>query len=204
MDDRLIWRRWGWPVVGVVAALVVVLLTPQWGFTKAATAPLWTERPVAAAATPAPSEGWVRLARELKPAVVNISTKRSVEAPEATTPFGGDERFNDFFRHFFGNQGRRPSRSLGSGFIINPDGHIVTNNHVVDGASEIRVKLSDGRELPAKLIGRDRKTDLALIKVEATGLPVIPPGNSGELQVGEPVMAIGNPFGLEQTVTTGS
>ena len=100
-------------------------------------------------------------------------------------------------------QGRRPVRSLGSGFIINADGHIITNNHVVDGASEIRVKLSDGRELAAKPIGRDRKTDLALIKVEATGLPVIPLGNSGELEVGEPVMAIGNPFGLEQTVTTG-
>ena len=203
MDDRRIWRRLGWPMGGLMAGLLVVLLMPQWGFTKAATAPLWTERPVAAAATPAASEGWVRLARELKPAVVNISTKRSVEAPEATTPFGDDERFNEFFRHFFGNQGRRPSRSLGSGFVINPDGHIVTNNHVVDGAAEIRVKLSDGRELPAKVIGRDRKTDLALIKVEATGLPVIPPGNSGELQVGEPVMAIGNPFGLAQTVTTG-
>src|SRR5204863_4878641 len=89
------------------------------------------------------------------------------------------------------------------GFIINSDGHIVTNNHVIDGATEIRVKLSDGRELPAKLVGRDPKTDLALIKVEATGLPVISLGNSGEMQVGEAVMAIGNPFGLEQTVTTG-
>jgi serine protease Do len=203
MDDPRFWRGWRWPLVGLVAALLVVMLMPQWGITKAATAPLWTERPVAAVATPVPSEGWVRLARELKPAVVNISTKRTVETPEAMSPFGNDERFNDFFRHYFGNQGRRPVRSLGSGFIINADGHIVTNNHVVDGATEIRVKLSDGRELPAKVIGRDRKTDLALIKVEATGLPVIPPGNSGDLQVGEPVMAIGNPFGLEQTVTTG-
>jgi serine protease Do len=207
MDGRGFWRRWGWPLGGVVAAMVVVMLAPQWGFTKAATAPLWTERPVvAAAAAPAANEGWVRLARELKPAVVNISTRRAAETPEAKSPFGDDERLNEFFRHFFGNQGpqgRRPVRSLGSGFVINADGHILTNNHVVDGATEIRVKLSDDRELSAKVIGRDPKTDLALIKVEATGLPVIPLGHSGELQVGEPVMAIGNPFGLQQTVTTG-
>jgi serine protease Do len=203
MDGRRFWRRWGWPLGGLIVALIVVMLAPQWGFTKSAT--LWSEGPVTAAAKPVPNEGWVRLARELKPAVVNISTKRKVETPEATSPFGDDERFNEFFKRFFGNQGpgRRPARSLGSGFIINADGHILTNNHVVDGASEIRVKLSDGRELAAKAIGRDRKTDLALIKVEAAGLPVIPLGNSGELEVGEPVMAIGNPFGLEQTVTTG-
>jgi serine protease Do len=94
-------------------------------------------------------------------------------------------------------------RGLGSGFIVDASGYIVTNHHVVDGATEIKVKLSDGRELPAKVVGRDPKTDLALLKVGATGLPVIPLGSSTELQVGEPVMAIGNPFGLEQTVTTG-
>ena len=87
MDGRGFWRRWGWPLGGVVAALVVVMLAPQWGFTKAATAPLWTERPVvAAAAAPAANEGWVRLARELKPAEVNISTKRAAETPEARSP----------------------------------------------------------------------------------------------------------------------
>jgi serine protease Do len=203
MDGRGFWRRWGWPLAGVVAALLVVMLAPQLGFTKAATGPLWTERSVVTPATPAPNEGWVRLARELKPAVVNISTKRTAETPEVTNPFGDDERFNELYKRFFGNQGRRPVRSLGSGFIINQDGHILTNNHVVDGATEIRVKLSDDRELPAKVVGRDPKTDLALIKVEATGLPVIPLGHSAELQVGEPVMAIGNPFGLQQTVTTG-
>lgn len=201
MNGQRGWRRWGWALGGLVLALVVVMLAPQLGFTTSSRAPLWTERP--AVSVPAANDGWVRLARELKPAVVNISTKRAPEAPEAQSPFGDDERFNQFFKHFFGNQPRRPSRSLGSGFIINPDGHIVTNHHVVDGATEIKVKLSDGRELTAKVVGRDPKTDLALLKVETIGLPVIPLGSSTELQVGEPVMAIGNPFGLEQTVTTG-
>jgi serine protease Do len=203
MNGRRLWHRWGWPLGGLIVALVVVMLAPQFGFTKTAKGSLWTDRPVVSAPAVAPTDGWVQLARELKPAVVNISTKRAVEAPEAMSPFGDDERFNQFFKHFFGNQPRRPARSLGSGFVINQDGHIVTNNHVVANATEIRVKLSDGRELPAKVVGRDPKTDLALLKVEATGLPVIPLGNSGELQVGESVMAIGNPFGLEQTVTTG-
>jgi serine protease Do len=204
MNARWFWHRWGWPLGGVLAALLVVMAAPQFGFTKAANPQLWTERPAASAsAAAAADDGWVRLARELKPGVVNISTKRTAESPEAKSPYGDDERFNEFFRHFFGNQPRRPARSLGSGFVINADGHILTNNHVIDGATEIKVKLSDGRELPAKLIGRDAKTDLALIKVEATGLPVIPLGNSAALHVGEPVMAIGNPFGLEQTVTTG-
>lgn len=188
----------------LVMALVVVVLAPQLGLAQPAKASLWSERPVTSAPAPAANEGWVHLARELKPAVVNVSTRRTVDAPEGMgNPYGDDERFNQFFRHFFGNQPRRPARSLGSGFIINAAGHILTNNHVVANASEVRVKLSDGRELPAKVLGRDPKTDLALLKVEATGLPVIPLGNSGELQVGEPVMAIGNPFGLAQTVTTG-
>src|SRR4029453_6198106 len=85
----------------------------------------------------------------------------------------------------------------------NSDGYLVTNHHVVDGASQIQVKLADGREFAGKIVGGDPKTDLAVVKIDATGLPVIPFGNSGKLEVGEPVMAIGNPFGLEATVTTG-
>src|SRR5207237_6422828 len=115
-----------------------------------------------------------------------------------------DERsFDDFFKRFFDEGSRRPVRAAGSGFVLNANGYIVTNNHVVENATDIQVKLDDGRELPAKVLGRDSKTDLALLKVDATGLPVIPLGDSTALQVGEPVMAIGNPFGLEQTVTTG-
>jgi len=120
------------------------------------------------------------------------------------SPFGEDDPFNEFFKRFFGDTPRQfKSTSLGSGFIINRDGYILTNNHVVENATEISVKLSDAREFKAKVIGRDPKTDIALIKIEASNLPVIPFGDSEKLEVGEPVMAIGNPFGLNQTVTSG-
>ena len=156
-----------------------------------------------------PQPNWVELTRALKPAVVNISTKRVEDRAQMQNPFGGQNPFgdNEQLRQFFKRFGETPSprtvRSMGSGFIVNPDGYIVTNNHVVEGATDIRVKIDDGRELSATMVGRDPKTDLALLKVEATGLPVIPLGDSAQLQVGEQVMAIGNPFGLERTVTTG-
>ena len=194
--------RTAWLAVVVAAVVGLVALAPHLGFTSAAPAPLWSERPVAVTAAPAvPQPNWVELTRALKPAVVNISTKR-VENGTMQSPFGNDDPFQQFFKQF-GQPQRRTVRSMGSGFVINPAGYIVTNNHVVDGASEISVKIDDGREMPGKVVGRDPRTDLALLKVEATGLPVIPLGDSAELQVGEPVMAIGNPFGLERTVTTG-
>jgi serine protease Do len=187
----------------MIALVALVTAAPRLGFTKAAPAPLWTDRPltVTPAAMPA-APNWTELAKALKPAVVNISTKRVEEGTQLRSPFGDSDPFQQFFKQF-GEQGPRTVRSLGSGFVINPSGFIVTNNHVVDGATTIQVKIADGRELPGKVVGRDSKTDLALIKVEATGLPVIPLGDSSRLQVGEPVMAIGNPFGLEQTVTSG-
>jgi serine protease Do len=193
-------RRLLAPVVILVAAAGFVGLWPHLGFTKASKAPLWTEQPAAQSAqTQAPD--WVRLSKEAKPAVVNISTKRNAEGSATGRP--GERSPEDFFRRFFEETPRRPVRASGSGFVLSPDGYIVTNNHVVEDATDIQAKLADGRELPAKVVGRDPKTDLALLKVEATGLSVIPLGDSAMLQVGEPVMAIGNPFGLEQTVTTG-
>src|SRR2546427_1980395 len=191
-----------------ITALVALALAtgvglgPHLGFTASARAPLWSERTVDVAAAPAVGPNWVELVSKLKPAVVNVSTKRMEARPHMRSPFGSGDPFDQFFREF-GDQPRRSVRSMGSGFVINPNGHILTNNHVVDGTTEITVKLSDGRELTAKVVGRDPKTDLALLKVEATGLPTIALGDSSELKVGEPVMAIGNPFGLEQTVTTG-
>jgi len=202
--------RAAWLGVMVAAIVGLVALAPHLGHTTTS-APLWTDRPMPSAPVAAvPQPNWVELTRALKPAVVNISTKRVEERVQFQNPFGNQGPFGDnqqlqqFFKRFGEQQPpRRTVRSMGSGFIINAAGYIVTNNHVVEGATDIRVKIADGREMAAKVVGRDPKTDLALIKVEASGLPVIPLGDSTKLQVGEPVMAIGNPFGLEQTVTTG-
>jgi len=192
-SSRSSWYRvWAGVLVALLVGLGVVLAAGS-GHTRGHAAPLWTAQSVAPAATASPaSPDWVGLAKALTPAVVNVSTKR----PAPAEP-------DEFFGRFFPNRRHGEVRSLGSGFIINPGGDIVTNNHVVDDATEIRVRLASGRELPATVVGRDSRTDVALLKVEATNLPVIPAGDSSTLQVGEPVMAIGNPFGLEQTVTTG-
>jgi serine protease Do len=197
-------KRWIIAATAPLAVLALAIVVPVFALQKSDPAPLWSEHQVAPAAPAPPPSPWVQLARELKPAVVNVSTKR-VEEGRRRLEGSGDEQgpFNQFFRQFFGDQPRRTVRSLGSGFIVNADGYVVTNNHVVDGATEIKVTLADGRELAAKVLGRDPKTDLALLKIDATGLPLIALGDSTQLQVGEPVMAIGNPFGLEQTVTTG-
>jgi serine protease Do len=197
-------RRWLWPVAGVAVAAAIVGVSPHMGLTKALKTPLWTERPAITAPSQTLAPDWVRLGKEIKPAVVNIAIKRDAESGEAGRegmPRGSDPR--EQFRRFFEREPKRPSRGMGTGFIINPDGYIVTNNHVVDGAGQIQVKLADGREFSGKVVGGDPKTDLAMVKIEATGLSVIPFGDSSKLEVGEPVMAIGNPFGLEATVTTG-
>jgi serine protease Do len=197
--------KWGWPVLALVAAVAVGGVTTSFSLTKGAQPQIWTEQ--SASTTSAPTvqaPDWVKLGRDLKPAVVNVSAKRTEPAvSEMQGPSGEETPFDRYFKDYFGSRPKRHARAMGSGFIINPNGYIVTNNHVVDGATQITVKLSDGRELPGKVVGRDSKTDIALLKVEATGLTVIPLGDSSASQVGEPVMAIGNPFGLEQTVTTG-
>src|SRR5438445_286903 len=136
------------------------------GYGRAARTPLWSDQPIAVAPTTVTAPDWVALAQALKPAVVNVSMKRAAQAtPEALDPF---------FQQFFGRVPPRVQRGLGSGFVINADGYVVTNNHVVDGATEIRVKLADGRELAGRVVGRDPSTDLALLKVDAHGLPTIP------------------------------
>ncbi|MFZ3207598.1 MAG: DegQ family serine endoprotease [Geobacteraceae bacterium] len=161
----------------------------------------------ASAKTVAPD--FVELAKKLKPAVVNISTAKNI-APQKRfrrphTPFGADP-FEDFFERFFDDMPQRSfkQRSLGSGFIISDEGYLLTNYHVVVGADEIKVKLSDGREFKGEVKGTDEKLDLALLKIEAKEhFPVAQLGDSDAIEVGEWVVAIGNPFGLSQTVTAG-
>jgi serine protease Do len=141
---------------------------------------------------------FVALAKKLKPEVVNISTTQTVNQLDAPNAFGQSDRFGaPSPREQF------KQRSLGSGFIVEPDGLILTNYHVVDNAEKITVRLLDGRELVGKVVGKDQKTDIALVKISARDLPVAPLGDSDRLEVGEWVMAIGNPFGLDNTVTSG-
>jgi len=156
-----------------------------------------------APAQPIP-QSFAPLVKAQKSSVVNISTRQVIKVQQPS-PFG-DPQMDQFFYRFFGNQAPQKEQvrqSLGSGFIISADGYILTNNHVVDKAKDIKVSFDDGRVLEAKLVGKSPEIDIALIKVEATGLPAVTLGDSGALEVGEWVMAIGNPFGLSHTVTKG-
>ena len=137
--------------------------------------------------------------------VVNISTTQSARNALAIPNVPEDDPFYEFFRRFIPSPGPREfqSQSLGSGFVISNDGYILTNAHVVDAAEEITVKLNDKREFKAKVIGADRRTDIALLKIDASGLQAVRFGDPGRLKVGEWVVAIGSPFGFENTVTAG-
>ena len=162
---------------------------------------------------------FTELAEKQGAAVVNISTMQVVRANgQALQPFGLDENdpMYEFFRRFAPRQPGTPgapgtpggpreyqNRSLGSGFIISQDGYILTNAHVVDAADEILVRLTDKREFKAKVVGADKRTDVALIKIDATALPAVRLGEATQLKVGEWVVAIGSPFGFDNSVTAG-
>jgi serine protease Do len=149
---------------------------------------------------------FVRIAKKVTPAVVNISTTRVVHGGGSELPFN-----DPFFKRFFGDQspfGRqhprsRKEQSLGSGVIVSSDGLIITNSHVIEEADSITVFLEDKRDFKGVVVGKDKKSDIAVIRIEADDLPTIPWGDSDKLQVGEYVVAVGNPFGLNQTVTMG-
>ena len=142
---------------------------------------------------------WVAdVAQKVIPSVVNISSTKTVVIEQS--PFFSDP----FFREFFGNvPHERVQRALGSGVIITSDGYIITNNHVVGGADKVEVRLSDERVFTARIIGTDPKSDVAIVKIDAKGLPTIPVGDTSKLRIGTFVLAVGNPFGLGQTVTMG-
>jgi len=206
--------------VGIIALMGGILIASSLEVRPAAKAtdPLGTKK-VSLVSNPSSSltpNIFVELTKRVKPGVVNISTTKVIKGggrvfrhfsppSRERDPFR-DFFGEDFFEKFFGDAPQRDyiQRSLGSGFIIDHEGHIITNNHVIEGASEIRVRLSTEKEFPAEVIGRDQKTDLALIKLKsAKGLPMVELGDSDALEIGEWVMAIGNPFGLAQTVTVG-
>jgi serine protease Do len=187
----------GRTVLSVLAANALVA-------TLAYGTPLWTEyngSGISAQTLP----DFAALAARLSPAVVNIAAEQHNEDIGAQSPSPDDE--GDPLGRFgepFGDYGAAHPHSLGSGFIINRSGYILTNAHVIEAARQILVSLKDGRQFNARLIGRDTKTDIALIKINANGnLPVAPLGDSDQIQVGQWVMAIGNPFGFDHSVTAG-
>ncbi len=207
-------------IIALVALLGGVLIAEHLELTPTQNINLLTNKidssPSSSVANFWPPNIFVELAKKVKPGVVNISTTKVIKGGSRVfrhfSPFFRErDPFRDFFgedfwERFFGELPQRDyvQRSLGSGFIIDQEGHIITNNHVIEGASEIRVRLSNEKEFPAEVVGRDPKTDIALIKIKGgKDLPVVRLGDSDKLEIGEWVMAIGNPFGLAHTVTVG-
>ncbi|MSQ92281.1 MAG: PDZ domain-containing protein [Gammaproteobacteria bacterium] len=207
------WLRWisPWIALGLAAALAVLLLKPGAnGNEPAATVSATPAQAAKAdavkadpAPAPAPQPQFVSYADAVDrsaPAVVNISTERRVPVPNVGNL---PPEFGRLFGDVWPDYRERVERSLGSGIIYDARGHIVTNFHVIENATLIKVQLKDNREAPATLVGVDRDTDLAVLKINLGKLPVIAIGRSDRLRVGEPVLAIGNPIGLGQTVTQG-
>jgi len=194
------WLLFAQAVTVLLAAwFVVVTLKPQWldrgGKSTLGGVVSVIEAPASGPSIAAPGS-FSAAAKKASPAVVSINTSKAARR---------NPRSNDpWFRFFFGDQGEdQPQVGLGSGVIVSADGYILTNNHVVEGADEIEITLNDGRHVRAKAVGTDPDTDLAVLKIELDKLPVIVLGNSDNLQVGDQVLAIGNPFGVGQTVTSG-
>jgi S1-C subfamily serine protease len=193
---RRYWLVFSQAVTVLLAAwFVVATLKPEWLGRPATTighGVALVEAPTPAVGPPPP--GSFRLAAQrASAAVVSINTLKA----------GHPQLDDPWFRFFFGDRGGQPQAGLGSGVIISADGYILTNNHVVESADEIEVVLQDSRRTRAKVIGTDPDTDLAVLKITLDRLPVITLGNSDALQVGDLVLAIGNPFGVGQTVTNG-
>jgi serine protease Do len=193
--------------VGAFSILILAIATVRAGSVSAAPSQATFE-------SPATTRSFADVVEQVSPSVVNIAvTKEAESVPTAMfpgqRPGGGHTPYDDFFGRFFDMpdmvpQNRGPTQALGSGFLIDPAGYIVTNNHVIDGASKIVVVMKDGKELDATLIGTDPKTDLALLKVKADApLPALSFGDSDGARVGDWVLAIGNPFGLGGSATAG-
>lgn len=203
-------RAGTWAVaIALILALGIGILTGSIVTAKSSRAVDVTAVPVRVSATSPVqtgevsfSSGFSAVVANVIPSVVNIASSKIVSNRGQSNPF-----MDPLFRNFFGDQFRAPrerrERSLGSGVIISPDGYILTNSHVVGGASEITVSMANNQDYKARLIGTDPKTDIAVVKLDARNLPVAVLGNSSVVRVGEFVLAIGSPFGLSQTVTMG-
>lgn len=200
------WRR-TWLVfsqavtVAVAVLFVIITLKPQWlpggggGAAVLLPGPTLIQAPAPAVAASGGTAGYAAAARRAAPAVVAITATKVERNPHSDDPR---------FRFFFGDENaRRPQIGLGSGVIVAPEGYLLTNHHVVAGATEIEVQLADGRQTRARLVGSDAETDIALLKIDLAPLPVVALASSNTLQVGDAVLAIGNPFNIGQTVTAG-
>ncbi|MCL4800769.1 MAG: trypsin-like peptidase domain-containing protein [Burkholderiales bacterium] len=200
MTLRTLWLVFAQAATIALAALfVVVTLRPEWLPARpAGPAPVVVHQTPGGAAGAAAS--YSLAVQRAVPGVVNVFTSREVQVPPH--PFADDP----IFRRFFGDLGEgatRRARSLGSGVVVSPSGYVLTNNHVVEGMDEIEVATPDGRTLKARIVGTDPETDLAVLKVDAEGLPAVAFGDIERVRVGDVVLAIGNPFGVGQTVTMG-
>ena len=183
--------------IALAAFFVVATLKPDWlgRAPGSAQGVMALAQEPEAALTSIPPGSFRLAAQKASSAVVSINTSKAAnKAPKGSEPW---------FRYFFGDQGNEAQAGLGSGVIVSANGFILTNNHVVEGADEIEVMLNDGRRTLARVLGTDPETDLAVLKIELDRLPVIVMGSSDALQVGDQVLAIGNPFGVGQTVTGG-
>jgi Do/DeqQ family serine protease len=196
---KRLWLLFAQVVTVLLAAYFVVgTLKPQWlGRDGARPGSTGT---ISILEAPSPPPGTVApgslsgAVRKAAPAVVSINTSTTARHPNSNDPW---------FRFFFGDRAEQQQSGLGSGVIMSPEGYVLTNNHVVENADEIEVVLQDSRRTPAKVIGTDPESDLAVLKIDLDKLPVMTLGNSDALQVGDQVLAIGNPFGVGQTVTSG-
>ncbi|HRE18730.1 MAG TPA: trypsin-like peptidase domain-containing protein, partial [Rhodocyclaceae bacterium] len=186
--------------VAVALLFVVSTLKPEWLPRHAATVTVHEAASGGSDTSARNAASYHDAARKALPAVVHIYTTQEIKAPRHPL-------FNDpIFRHFFGDRldnGPQRSAGLGSGVIVSSDGYILTNFHVIDGADSIEVAINDGRRLKAKVVGSDPESDLAVLQIKADKLPAITFGQIDNLRVGDVVLAIGNPFGVGQTVTMG-
>ncbi len=190
--------------VAVAVLFVVATLKPEWLQRRAASGlptgiSITAVQPAALGAPVAAANSYSAAAKRATPAVVSITASKA--------PPRGPHSNDPWFQFFFGERARQmqqePQIGLGSGVIVSPEGYLLTNNHVIEGADEIEVQLLDGRRASAKVVGTDPETDVAVLKIELEKLPVITFGSTDTLQVGDVVLAIGNPFGVGQTVTSG-